>query len=295
MSFWLHNVQTNYSGFEQMILLYQSISNFNQDEKYVLDMEKVNWFEGNMCAVLGALLHWANASGRHLQIKKPQDRVLGFLQKNHFAAQFWPDEFERRDYYDTTIEYKRFERCDTDAFKKYVAKHFVGQRKGLPQMSSGLSERFRESIGEVFENAVQHSETKLGIFACGQYFPNKKRLDFCIVDLGIGIRKNIYNYTGHDFSPIDAIDWALAEGNTTKRGRTPGGLGLKLLREFIELNQGRMSIISDAGYWELTRNREIMSRDFPHTFPGTVVNIEINTADNQSYALSSEVDRRSIF
>jgi len=33
----------------------------------------------------------------------------------------------------------------------------------------------------------------------------------------------------------------------------PGGLGLKLLGEFINLNGGRLQIISDAGYWSLEK------------------------------------------
>ena len=36
--------------------------------------------------------------------------------------------------------------------------------------------------------------------------------------------------------------WATQGRNTTKRGPIPGGLGLKLLTEFIKLNEGRLQI-----------------------------------------------------
>ncbi len=84
-----------------------------------------------------------------------------------------------------------------------------------------------------------------------------------------------------------AILWALQEGNTTRKGSVPGGLGLKLLREFVALNQGRIQIVSDRGYWECGSRGETAKR-LDHSFPGTVVNLEINTADNKSYGLISE-------
>ena len=74
----------------------------------------------------------------------------------------------------------------------------------------------------------------------------------------------------------------------------PAGLGLKLLKEFITLNKGRLQIVSDSGYWCLDRGAAMVAA-LPFEFPGTVVAIEINTADRQSYALSSEVDDTDIF
>jgi hypothetical protein len=84
-----------------------------------------------------------------------------------------------------------------------------------------------------------------------------------------------------------AIRWALQEGNTTRKDSIPGGLGLKLLREFIELNRGCIQIVSDRGFWQFDQDGETIER-MPNSFPGTVVNLEINTADTSSYCLSSE-------
>ena len=69
-------------------------------------------------------------------------------------------------------------------------------------------------------------------------------------------------------------------------GPIPGGLGLKLLREFVRLNEGRIQIVSDRGYWECDTNGENAVR-MEQSFPGTVV-LEINTADTKSSYLKSE-------
>lgn len=107
-----------------------------------------------------------------------------------------------------------------------------------------------ESIFEIFSNAVIHSETQLGIFACGQFYPNKNLIDFSITDLGLGMKNNLEKKRGIVLSAEEAIQWSMEARNTTKTGPIPGGLGLKILQEFVKLNHGRIQIMSDRGYWE---------------------------------------------
>jgi len=82
--------------------------------------------------------------------------------------------------------------------------------------------------------------------------------------------------------------------NTTKRGQVPGGLGLKLLCEFIDLNDGYIQIVSDAGYWR-RENGKTVTAQLRHPFPSTVVGMEINTADTNSYELASGLSAVDIF
>lgn len=85
---------------------------------------------------------------------------------------------------------------------------------------------------------------------------------------------------------VKAMQFCLTEGNTTKQNE-PGGLGLKLLKRFIRHNQGRIVIVSKKAYYEFSNGHEsIIPLENP--FPGTCINIEINTADSKSYQLSAE-------
>ena len=213
------------------------------------------------------------------------------LSKNGFLSAYGRKKIP--DTWGTTIPYQRFDVKDDRFFGSYIESEFV-RRSEMPRMSLALLKKFRESVFEIFSNAVIHSQTKLGIFACGQYYPTKKRLDFCVADLGIGIHRNVTETVGLDMSPEAAIAWATEGQNTTKRGRIPGGLGLKLLTEFIRLNGGQIQIVSDAGYWKFSGNgTKIAKLNSP--FPGTVVTIEVNTSDTQSYLLKSEVSETDIF
>ncbi len=178
--------------------------------------------------------------------------------------------------------------------KTRSSKEFFLPNLECSSTESGLLKKFRESVFEIFSNAVIHSQTKLGIFSCGQYFPKRHRLDFSFADLGIGIRQNVLKNAELDLRADLAIAWATDGQNTTKRGRIPGGLGLKLLREFITLNGGRIQIVSDTGYWSLEAG-QVHTAQIRLPFPGTVVSIEIDTADKRSYKLSSELSETDIF
>lgn len=276
---------------------FEALANLHaQTEECVFDDVEINmsatyWFDADMCAAFGAILY---SLGERLNtvtlinIHKPVEEILkknGFL--SHYGRAKIPDRWG------TTITYQRFDVRDDHHFSDYIESELL-HRSEIPQMLPGLLKKFRESIFEIFSNAVLHSGTKMGIFSCGQFFPNKDLLDFTVTDLGVGMRQNINRYTGLEFSPERAIKWATTKRNTTKHGSVPGGLGLKLLREFIDLNGGSIQIVSDAGYWQ-RKNKQIITAPLSHPFPGTVVSVEINTADTHVYGLATDVNVADIF
>ncbi|MDD1777873.1 MAG: ATP-binding protein [Candidatus Helarchaeota archaeon] len=289
----LRDITNNYRGYEELISFYHN-GKLCTDNTLEVDMSHASWVDANLCAPLGAVLFSMCADTGRIQLQSINYELRKILDKNGFIMFFNPEQRKATDTYLTTIQFQRFERSESYAFKEYMERHFVG--KGIPQMSQALHRKFRESIFEIFENAVEHSKTEKGIFACGQFFPKKRKLDFSIADLGVGIRNNLYEFNKLDLPAEKAIMWAL-EGNNTTRQREdgkPGGFGLKLIREFIRLNRGKIQIVSDAGYWCFV-NGEVETKGFSMPFPGTVVNIEINTADTQSYKLASEIDSNNIF
>ena len=284
----LHDLRSDFAGFSQLAGLAARTGDVSFDE-VELNFRWVRWFDANMAAPLGALLARLKSRLNDIALTHMPPQIEQVLSKNSFLASYG---YRRRpDTYGTTIEYHRFKPTEESFFASYLEEHLVG--KGIPRMSEGLNSRFRESILEIFNNSATHSNTG-SIFACGQYFPNKDLLDFSMVDLGIGIRERILRAKKLDLRPLDAILWSLDGNNTTRTGTVPGGLGLKLLRDFAAINKGRLQIVSDAGYWEKS-STGLATRTLPRPFPGTVVNLEINTADKHSYCLASELDLDDIF
>jgi signal transduction histidine kinase len=149
-------------------------------------------------------------------------------------------------------------------------------------------------LDEIFNNAVIHSKSEHGIYCCGQAYPRTNKIKFTISDCGIGIRRSILENRGLVKTGEDAINWAMTEGTTTRIGDVPGGLGLKILREFIEINQGEIQIVSENGYWALC-NGNVTTSPLFRAYPGTVVSIQINTADDNLYYLAEEIDPNKVF
>jgi hypothetical protein len=157
----------------------------------------------------------------------------------------------------------------------------------FPRHSKRLGDQIKENIYELFENARTHGKCK-HIHTCGQFYPSKKKLHITIVDTGHTIVNNVHHYLKKTLSPSACIDWAMKTGNTTKEGNIPGGLGLGLIFDFINVNKGKIQIVSSNGYWELREGR-ITKEDLNFSFNGTIANLEFDLSDVNKHLLTDEV------
>jgi hypothetical protein len=273
--------RTNRTGFDQLARLHATTKDLFFDT-VELDFSRCTWFDANMAAPLGAVLARITDDVNDVRVTNLAAPIQKVLSKNEFLKQY---EFEPvPDQFETVVPYRRFQLSEDRYFTEYVQQHTQG--KGLPTMTPALRRKFHESIGELFANAMMHSESRLGVFSCGQYYPKHKCFDFCITDAGTGFVGAIRRAFALEVDSLKAMRFCLEKNNTTKTIE-PGGLGLKLLKHFIGLNQGRIVIVSNQACYEFSHGVE----KFEHLetpFPGTCINIEIDTADSNNYRLSSE-------
>ena len=283
MKFVLGDIRHDKRGFSKLAGLNAQTEDCFLDE-IEIDMKSTRWIDAEMCSALGAVTHRMADDLNSVQLINMIPVVQQILSKNGFLRFYGHSQVP--DHWDTTISFSHFNVSEVRDFGQYVDTEFVN-RPEMPEMSTGLTREFRKNLFELFSNSVVHANSHLGIFGCGQYYPSRKRLNFCLTDLGVGFRKNVCKFLNRNLEPEQAIDWATQGANTTKRGKIPGGLGLKLLIDFIDLNGGNIQIASDAGYWR-RQHGSTFKANIRHPFPGTVVNIEINTSDPYSYQLSTE-------
>lgn len=283
------SIESNFEGYNALMDFYDKIKGLVLDE-IILDFSNTKWLEANLIAILGAILNRAQSNPNNVRIENLSKEIESLLSKNHFLSHF--GRLQISDYYGTTIKYRKFKITEEKLFKDYLDRELLS-KKAMPDMSVLLRKKINESIFEIFNNAVIHGHCD-NIFSCGQYYPKKKKLDFTIVDIGRTIKINVNDYMKNKFSGKDAIEWAVTEGNTTKRGPIPGGLGLSLIREFLKKNSGKIQIISADGYWEQEGDSK-NSNVFSLLFPGTIVNLEFNIKDRDYYCLSSEINEKEIF
>jgi len=290
MIYYLPTIRSNQQGYEHLAELAKATDKLRAS-RLELDLSRVGFLEANMAAPLGAVLARIADRFNAVEIVNVPRLIERILRKNRFLTHYRYQPIE--DEYSSTIPYRRLQRSDEGLFEDYLQEHLTG--KGIPRMSEGMGKVFKKKIFEVFQNAVIHSESKMGIFACGQFFPQKQKLDLTIADAGIGIRENVRRYFNTPkIGSVPAIRWALKEGNTTKTKAQPGGLGLKLLHDFVSLNKGRIQIASRFGFYQFEGGAENFTK-MSGDFPGTAVTIEVNTADTCAYCLASETPQGNIF
>ncbi len=281
----LDDINNTFESYQRLITFYQSNKN-NLFGDIHLDLH--GFFSANMSAALGALLDLFSANLNDIHFDRISPQIEQILLKNDFLTYYGRQRLH--DDHHTTIKFQKLKPTDGKYFKSYVIEELIG-RTELPFMSVGVKEKITEAIYEIFVNAQIHSETK-SIYTCGQFFPNKNKIEFTIVDTGIGFKEKINQRFNSKLNAIQAIEWAVQDTHTTKN--VTGGIGLAILKEFITRNKGKMQIVSDTGFYELGMQEEVFKM-FQDKFPGTIVNLQFCTDDSNNYSLKSEIDINNIF
>ena len=236
---------------------------------------QTKFLDANMTSPLGAILaHIEQKHGArvYIDIDSIPDQLFYLLRRNRFLLQYGVPALD--DHFETTIPYKKFHISDERRFQSYIFGRL--NRERLRRFRVESRPILQRTVFEVYQNAVQHSNSGLGVFVCGQYFPRKGRLLFSISDAGIGIRDSVRNYVRKKWTSIAALRWALKSSNTTKTGSQPGGLGLDELKDAVHQNGGAIMIASRLAYYEYRNGREEFE-ELGADFPGTSVTIEIKT------------------
>jgi hypothetical protein len=260
----------------------------SKDEKIIFDFSYVTFLEANLCAVLATIIEILEANGKKVQLINFRNQVETILRKNGFLLPYGFDNIIDR--YNTSIRYQKFNPKNTDDdhnFESYIQNELLN-KTDFPSHSKLLGKNITTRIFELYENARTHGHCNY-IHACGQYFPKMpdKPLNITIVDTGRNFQENISSYLKKPIDAVEAIDWAMVNGNTTKSGNISGGLGLDLIFQFVQHNKGKIQIISANGFWEWHRGtitKELMT----HHFNGTIANLRFNLNDKTHYYLSGE-------
>lgn len=283
-------LKSDYDGYSCFVDFYEITRNL-KNTHVVLDFNHGSWFEANLCAAIGAVLYNLIGNNNTYEFRNLSNLVQSILEKNLFLLNFQGGHSE--DKYSTTIKFRKFNINAESDFVQYLDRELLSQ-PDLPNMTPLLKTKINRSIFEIYSNAYIHGGCN-SVYTCGQYYPNRKVLDFTMADLGSTIRSNVRRFLKNsNMSGSETISWAVEEGHTTKTGSHPGGLGLSLIREFLKLNEGKIQIVSSNGYWE-EKKGTIIVNDFKNSFVGTIVNLEFNIDDKKSYALKEELNPQDIF
>lgn len=184
-----------------------------------------------------------------------------------------------------SIPYREYFTEDEDAIVQDLRQHWLG--RGWINVSPALANEVVGQMWELFANAFEHSDTRVGVYSCGQYFKNRRILTLAVADFGVGIPSNVRLHLGQpELSAADALRWAFLRGHSTSSRSGPRGVGLDLLKELVRKTNGTMLVYSHDGRARIDQRGETYENSEPF-FEGTLVQIRL-LCDDKRYMLSNE-------
>lgn len=153
------------------------------------------------------------------------------------------------------------------------------------KLTEEQSAKLTSIVGEIFQNALEHA--RAGTVVGGKYFKNvKNRYCFTCYDDGIGIPENVNEYlkkkNSEPLNDSDAVRWALEKGHSTDyEADIPRGVGLSVIRDFVESSGGAIKICSGHCLYVLNPGKEEKFYNLQNRFIGTL--FELDFISNQLF------------
>lgn len=287
---------------------FDDINGVAMGETLQIDFSNASFIRNHFLAIIGMGLEVVQNRGIKVALIKPKDKtVLNAMTRIGFLSVFGDGE-DGPDTYKTMIRYTNIPLENYDesfaVFHVYFKEQFAGK---VANLSPKLLKKILQKIYELFSNVFRHSESALGLFCSGQFYPKSEQFKFTIADNGTTIKTKVNRYLLKEFiknrstadkvfskkfepiNGVEAIKWALEDKHSTTGG---GGLGLSLLMDLITISGGSIEIISNDGYYSIKDGVE-STKKLQGSFEGTIVSIELNTESSRYYFLKEEQNANS--
>lgn len=146
---------------------------------------------------------------------------------------------------------------------------------------------FRVLLSELCENVLAHSEQTTPGYICARVFEDNNRCEIAIVDTGIGIEQSFQRGTNRSAiariaKGESAINIALEGLSSSKPEPGPGtaityfGFGLFITRRLVEVNRGRLTLLSGSEavtVEKFSQRPRRLARPWRGTFAGVVLDL----------------------
>ncbi len=277
------------TNFEKLFHLFHQVREAPSGGDVTLNFGQCKFLAQNAVAFLGGMIRYMQKERCvrvRFDLESLDQRIRMNLTQNGFLKDLG---FTERSWRGNSVPYRQYLQPEKDLITEYLKDDWLG--RGWVNVSPELCNLIVTKVWESYTNAFEHGNSSIGIFSCGQHYPNLCKLKLTVVDFGAGIPMRVRTFLKEpEMTSSRAIQWAFQPGNTTKQG-IGRGLGLGILKEFVQCNGGELKIFSDDGYAIISKDREEYCNwaNWRTTFPGVLVNITLS-CDEKYYCLTSELE-----
>lgn len=261
------------------------------NDRITLDFSKSRFIASELSPLIDSIIYYFESHNNEVIVhtQSLKFKVKQALSRNRFLEKHNLELTHSPDDYQTAISYTNFSlNKSSEDWSKYISEYLkreVFENIYWPKENSKIAmSKIKESIVEIVDNIFTHSHSEK-VFLCGQYYPQKHKLNFTILDTGDGIPDVVSMVAeNRDKSDSEKIDWAMREGTTTineMSSKTTRGIGLSTIYEEL-LGYGELTILSSKGYWKLTSGTSIIEptkilKNLNFGMPGTLIHISFFT------------------
>jgi len=280
-----------HDDFVAMASIWRQVDAAGDGVEVCFDFSRCEFLQPIAVVFLGGLAHVINHRGGNARFlsKTMFSRVRVNLLQNGFAHALGAEETP---WQGNSIPYREYLAEDEDSIAQDLRQNWLG--RGWFNISAALANEVVGQMWEIFANAFEHSDSRVGVFSCGQYFKNRRVLTLAVADFGVGIPSNVRLHLHQaDLSAADALRWAFRRGTSTSARSGPRGVGLDLLKELVCANNGVMLAYSHDGCVNIDSRGETY-QNFEPFFEGTLVQIRL-MCDDKHYMLSNETTTAPFF
>lgn len=285
-TFHISTLSDRKSDFEKLFLIANEI-NLPFDSFY-FDFSNCDALWPNTVALLGGIARLAESKGKQVEFgwESLKNKPRAILCQNGFAHTFGhslPTPVQ------DAIPYREDRSMNMNSIMDYLTDFWIG--KGWVHVSKELRDAIAGKMWEIYSNAFEHGDGKFGVFTCGEHL--EKDLVLTVVDFGKGIPDKVRYFLRSDpraekLESSSCLKWAFQRGNSTCLEGVARGLGLDLLKEFIQMNQGKLEVYSNDGY-VIIDHKGMKYENLDISFEGTVVHITLR-CDEKLYHFKHEIN-----
>jgi anti-anti-sigma regulatory factor len=259
----------------------------SQEEEVVFDLSKTEFISPfGITLLAGTIGECLRGRKKVLYTSPKHRRTKTFLTRIGFDKFFHLKE-EITEITDANVQLRKLRNLDPTYTDRIISAF-----KYTIRMAEDVEGLLKLSLNETMANAFEFGISDKGCYVCAQVYRNTNVIRVCITDFGVGIYNSLiavpeYAYLQNSF---EAIILAAKEGVTSRLNRV-GGRGLSTLIQFLNVNKGRMVILSGNGKvaWDFAKSREPKKQIMSVPFQGTIVSMRIRTDSPGVYIMRGDV------
>jgi ABC-type transporter Mla MlaB component len=267
-----------------------------KDDTLELDLSSVDWSPPSGLVPLAALLNLVRSNGVNVQVAHyPAANVCSYYCRMDFFERIGAEtrcEHKRASPAGRFIEISELRDAE---LHEDIAEQLSALLEAAPEATDLSRSSFIDACGELVSNTRHAYDVNVdpsitnrpGALIQAQYYPKDAQVEFCICDLGVGIKASLELTDKTGFrTNAEAITAAIMRGNRNHE-QGGAGLGLAALADYIKKNSGSLTIRSGDALKTLSK-KGVTVTDQLGSWPGTIIALKLNVGNETDLSRSWE-------